>query len=343
MRIIFVVLFLILAANLIAEEPQTQTEPTAGIAIQTGDSKHFYDEKDFPEGTFAGLNDDQKKEALQVLNSNQCTCGCNNDTIAMCRIKDPNCGVAPKLITEVLSLVREGKDAKAIGAELQKAEAKNDEQEDVDVPDSNEIIFIPFRKDDPYQGPLYAKVTIVDFSEFQCPFCKRVLPTLEEIKKIYGDNVKIVWKHRPLSFHSNAFPAAEAAEAAREQDKFWEMHDLLFQNQTSLSSAKFEALATTLGLDLERFKASFTEHRNQKRIEEDSNLALSVGASGTPTFFINGRKLVGALPLSAFKNVINEELNRANQMIDRGVPLDSDFYQKIVKENEKSASNSSAN
>ncbi len=246
-------------------------------------------------------------------------------------------------MTQVLSLVREGKNAKEVGAELKKNELENDDSDSLDIPEEHQTSFIEFRKDDPYQGPLYAKVTIVDFSEFQCPYCRMVLPALEEIKKIYGDNVKIVWKHRPLSFHSNAFPAAEAAEAAREQGKFWEMHDLLFQNQANLSPSKFEELATTLGLDVEKFTASIAEHRNKSRIEEDSNLASSVGATGTPTFFINGRKLVGALPLAAFKNVINDELNRANQMIEKGIELDADFYQKIVKENEKMTSEPSSN
>ncbi|MCI0615552.1 DsbA family protein, partial [bacterium] len=338
MKEIFVLLFLILSANLIAEEPQTQTQGTPGLTIQTNDSKHFYIEEDFPSGTFEGLSDDQKKEALEALNSNMCTCGCSNDTIATCRIKDPNCGVAPELITQVLNLVREGKNAKDVGAELKKSELEDDESDNLDIPEQHETAFVAFRKDDPYQGPLYAKVTIVGFSEFQCPYCRMVLPTLEEIKKIYGDSVKIVWKHRPLSFHSNAFPAAEAAEAAREQGKFWEMHDLLFQNQTNLSSSKFEALATTLGLDMEKFKVSIAAHRNKSRIEEDSNLASSAGATGTPTFFINGKKLVGALPLAAFKNIINEELNRANQIIEKGIELDADFYQKIVKENEKMVS-----
>jgi protein-disulfide isomerase len=335
MRIILVLISFLLTANLIADEPQMKSPPKAGLSVQTRESKQIYNESDFPSGTFEGLNDVQKKEALEALNSNQCTCGCSNDTIASCRIKDPNCGVAPKLVAQVLTLVREGKDAKAVGAELQKGKIETDESEDVDVEEDQQATLIPIRKDDPYQGPLYAKVTIVDFSEFQCPFCERVLPTIEEIKKIYGDNIKIVWKHRPLSFHSNAFPAAEAAEAAREQNKFWEMHDLLFQNQISLTPEKFEELASSLGLDLDKFKASLEEHRNKSRIQEDSDLAVSVGASGTPTFFINGRKIVGAVPLASFKNVINEELNHANELIDKGVSLDADFYEKIVKENSK--------
>jgi len=335
MKFIFVLISVILTANLIAEEPQTKTPPKVSLSVQTSASNQIYNENDFPSGTFDGLSPDQKKEALKALNSNKCTCGCNNDTIASCRIKDPNCGVAPKLVSQVLSLVREGKDSEAVGAELQKAKLNTEQSEDPEVQENQQATFIPIRKDDPYQGPLYAKVTIVDFSEFQCPFCRRVLPTIEEIKKIYGDSIKIVWKHRPLPFHANAFPAAEAAEAAREQGKFWEMHDLLFQNQTSLTSSKFEELATTLGLDLDKFKASIEEHRNKSRIEEDSNLAVSAGASGTPTFFINGRKIVGALPLTSFKSVINEELNRANALIDKGVALDADFYQKIVKDNSK--------
>src|SRR5262245_8568371 len=145
MRAIFVLIFVVLTANLIAEEPQTKIPPKAGLSVQTRETKQIYDEADFPSGTFEGLTDVQKKEALEALNSNPCTCGCSNDTIAICRIKDPNCGVAPKLVAQVLGLVREGKDAKAVGAELQKAKLEAEESENLDVEQEQESIFIPIR------------------------------------------------------------------------------------------------------------------------------------------------------------------------------------------------------
>jgi protein-disulfide isomerase len=150
----------------------------------------------------------------------------------------------------------------------------------------------------------------VVFSDFQCPFCSRAVPTLQQIEQSYGKDVRIVWKHQPLAFHPQAFPAAEAAEAAREQGKFWQMHDLLFANQSQLSQAQYEALAKQLGLDQAKFKAALDSHRNKGRIDEDMKLAQQLGVNGTPTFFVNGRRIVGAQPYDAFKQAIDAELKK---------------------------------
>ena len=113
---------------------------------------------------------------------------------------------------------------------------------------------------------------------------------------------------RALSFHPNAMPAAEAAMAAHEQGKFWEMHDKLFEKQQSLSTEVYDQIAKEIGLDLNKFHASIESHRNQAVIQADMAAGSAIGASGTPTFFINGRKLVGAMPFESFKQVIDAEL-----------------------------------
>jgi protein-disulfide isomerase len=122
--------------------------------------------------------------------------------------------------------------------------------------------------------------------------------------------VRIVWKNQPLSFHPNAMPAAAAAMAAYEQgnDKFWAMHDKLFANQQQLSPAYYEQVAQEIGLDMAKFKSSIEAHRAQAAIQAEMNAGTAVGASGTPTFFINGRRLVGALPYDSFKQIIDAEL-----------------------------------
>lgn len=196
---------------------------------------------------------------------------------------------------------------------------------------------VSFRPDDPSRGPQAAPVTIVLFSDFQCPFCSRVEPTLAQLIQAYPSDVRIVWKHQPLPFHPNAMPAAIASEAAREQGKFWQMHDLMFQNQQQLSPANYEAWARQIGLDGKKFQAALNSPTVKSRIEEDSRQGNQVGANGTPTSFVNCRQVVGALPYDAFKKIVDEEIARAAQMRKAGVAMDAGFYDRICDENVKGA------
>ena len=141
------------------------------------------------------------------------------------------------------------------------------------------------------------------------------------------------WKHLPLPFHPNALPAAKAAEAARQQGKFWEMHDKLFANQQALSDASYATYAKELGVDSARFARDVTADAAAKRIAEDQQLAASVGANGTPTMFVNCRRLVGAQPFEAFKQVIDEEVARAEGLKAKGEKLDAGFYDRICAAN----------
>jgi protein-disulfide isomerase len=118
----------------------------------------------------------------------------------------------------------------------------------------------------------------------------------------------VVWKHQPLSFHPNALPAAKAAEAAREQGKFWQMHDRLFASQRELSDASYQRIAQELGLDMGRFESALKSGRGQTRIEDDQRLAARIGAQATPTMFVNGEKVEGAVPFATLKAVIDRKL-----------------------------------
>src|SRR5947207_529826 len=140
--------------------------------------------------------------------------------------------------------------------------------------------------DSPARGGSAPRVTVVVFSEFQCPFCARVTPTLEQLLESYGGDVRLVFKHRPLPFHDRAMPAALAAEAAREQGKFWEMHDKLFANQRALGAAELESYAGEVGLDVARWKAALAGPGARARVEADAALADQLGVNGTPSFFI---------------------------------------------------------
>ena len=163
----------------------------------------------------------------------------------------------------------------------------------------------------PAKGPKTAPVTIIEFSDFQCPYCSRAQSTLKQVMDQYAGKVRLVWKNQPLSFHPNAMPAAEAAMAAYEQgnDKFWAMHDRLFAKQQELSPAYYEQVAKEIGLDVAKWKASVESHSGQALIQADMSAGSAVGANGTPTFFINGKRLVGAMPFESFKQVIDEELS----------------------------------
>jgi protein-disulfide isomerase len=172
---------------------------------------------------------------------------------------------------------------------------------------------IDVRPDDPIRGNKAAPVTVVLFSDFQCPYCSRVEPTLKQVLATYGGKVRIAWKHQPLGFHQNALPAALAAEAAREQGKFWEMHDALFQNQQQLSPDTYERLARQLGLNLGAFKTALGSPRNRQRITDDQQLAGRVGANGTPTMFVNGEKIEGAVPFDMIKPLIDRALAKAGR------------------------------
>ncbi len=165
-------------------------------------------------------------------------------------------------------------------------------------------------KDSPVLGSEDAKVQIVEFSDFQCPFCNRVQPALQQVRKEYGDQVQLVFKHLPLRIHPKAPAAHAAAEAAHRQGKFWEMHDAIFANPREMSPERYEQYAQELGLDLERFKADVASESVKKRVAADSSEAASLGVSGTPSFFINGRYLSGAQPFEEFKKRIDGELGK---------------------------------
>jgi protein-disulfide isomerase len=174
-------------------------------------------------------------------------------------------------------------------------------------PDPNRVYKLT-TDDAPALGPESAAVTIVEFSDFQCPFCSRVYPTLLRLRQEYGDDVRIVFKHMPLGFHAKAPGAHAASEAAKLQGKFWPMHDKLFEGQRLLSDAQYEAWASEIGLDVEQFKRDVASKSVKDRVASDNAEAKKLGVTGTPAFFINGRFLSGAQPFESFKRMVDREL-----------------------------------
>jgi protein-disulfide isomerase len=183
----------------------------------------------------------------------------------------------------------------------------------------------------PTKGGKQPKVTIVEFSEFQCPFCSRATPVIQQILDTYKDDVQIAFKHMPLPMHNNAEAAALAAEAAHEQGKFWQMHDKMFANQQALDRPNLEKYAQESGLDMGRFKAALDSSKYKAKLDADRAQATQFGVTGTPTFFVNGRKIIGASPFPQFKTVIDEEIAKADEKLKAGVAR-KDLYAALTKD-----------
>jgi predicted DsbA family dithiol-disulfide isomerase len=166
----------------------------------------------------------------------------------------------------------------------------------------------------PVRGNPAAPVTVVEFSDFQCPYCVRARPTVSRVREAYGDKVRWVFRHFPLDFHAQAEKAGEAAACAGELGQFWEMHDLLWANTAKLQVADLKAHAGTLGLDVARFGQCLDSGRYAGLVEADLRAGQGYGVSGTPAFFVNGRPLVGAQPFDAFAQVIDDELQRSSAL-----------------------------
>ena len=187
-------------------------------------------------------------------------------------------------------------------------------------PDPNRVYPIKMT-DAPVLGSASAAVTIAEFSDFQCPFCSRVAPTLKRIKEVYGDKVRTAWKHMPLDFHKDAMGAHLAAAAAGKQGKFWEFHDKLFANQSQLKPDQFKKYAHELGLDVQQFEKDLLDPDIRRRIADDMAEAKALGVTGTPGFFVNGRFLNGAKPFEEFAKVINAELTQLKIPVPAGAAM----------------------
>ncbi len=169
---------------------------------------------------------------------------------------------------------------------------------------------------DAYQtGPKDAKVTVVEFGDFQCPACGAEAPIVKDLRSEYAGKVNFVFRHFPLSIHPNAQVGAEAAEAAGAQGKFWEMYDLLYANQSQWVDSSdpvsfFVTYAQSLGLNTTTFKSDVDNYKYVTKIRRDMADGTAIGVSATPTFYVNGVQYVGDMPLSNFQSVINQDLGK---------------------------------
>ncbi len=323
---------------------EAKGDAPAAVAAKTP-AKVYKSQAEFPSGwlkdtdltsvagiSFDGLNDAQKTTALQAMNERNCECGCGMGSIATCVKKDPNCPRSPGLAKLAIDQAKQGK---GIGEILAAIDDKQKPAPGAAAPaaaappaSSHKV---PLTATMPRTGPKAAKVTIAEFSDFQCPFCKRVEPTVKEILQKYPNDVAIVFINQPLPFHEHAMEAAQAFQAAHRQGKAWPMHDKMYDNNTALERANLEKYAQDIGLNLAKFKKDIDDPKIKEEIAEQQKLASSVGASGTPTFFINGRQIVGAQPFAEFQKIIDEEIKKADDLVKKGTPL-KDVYQKLMEQ-----------
>jgi protein-disulfide isomerase len=206
-----------------------------------------------------------------------------------------------------------------------------DEEAETEAETDDDLWRMPI-DDAPTEGPRDALVTIVELTDFQCPYCSRGAAAMAAIRARYPDDVRLVVRQRPLPFHENARPAAEAALEARAQlgdEGFFRMGELLFANQRNLTRGSLEAIAIAVGLDLDRFRTALDHDAHEDVIARDLALGDRLGAEGTPTFYVNGELIVGAQPLASFVHAVERARARAQDALDHGTPRDH-LYEALI-------------
>ena len=255
---------------------------------------------DAPPGVdFSGLSKAQRGAVLAVIRSEPCACGCEMK-VAECRVKDPACGNSRRLASFAIRDAAAGKAESAIRADLDKY--KKEPPPVLEAPVKLSIAGAPFK------GPAEAKVTIVEFSDFQCPYCAKAAVEAAQVVQKFPKDVKLVFKQFPLEDHSQAALAAEASLAAQAQGKFWPLHDRMYANFRQINRANIFTWATQAGLDMTRFKADLDSHKYAARVHAEEQEGEVAGVEGTPTFFINGKRFNGVFEVSAIAPIIADEL-----------------------------------
>lgn len=221
------------------------------------------------------MTDAEKTLWLDLVNDQLSPCG-EPVSVAKCATEQRTCGACVTAARYLGRLVMEGYDRAAL-AEYYRVRFGTKDKPSLPLEDS------------PSRGAPMARVTIVEFSDFQCPHCGAAHPELVRLLRELDGRVRLVYKYFPLSGHSRALPAARAAEAARAQGKFWEMHDQLFEHQSALEDDDIRKYAAAIGLDLERFERDWSAPNTAARVDADRQLGQRVGIEATPSFFVDGR------------------------------------------------------
>ncbi|HKQ98904.1 MAG TPA: thioredoxin domain-containing protein [Candidatus Polarisedimenticolia bacterium] len=268
------------------------------------DAPAITDIADIKEIDFTGLTEGQKKMALRVMNANGCNCACNK-TVAQCRRDMPNsCRRSLIFARTVVDAIREGKDEAAVTKTL---EAKAATFIEAKMPDDTGMVYNIDVTNSPVRGPKTASVRIVEFSDFQCPYCAEVQKTLEQVLKAFPKDVQLVYKQYPLNIHPYARQAAAAALYANSQGKFWELHDRMFQNFSAINDQNIRKWVGEVGLNTSEFDRALQTGKFEPVIQKDAADGAAAKVLGTPTIFVNGKR-VQDRSFEGFKKMIQEEL-----------------------------------
>ncbi|HEY3936666.1 MAG TPA: thioredoxin domain-containing protein [Bryobacteraceae bacterium] len=253
-----------------------------------------------------GLTTAQKTTVLKILRTQGCTCGCSMK-LAQCRIEDPSCSFSTGMAGIIVDTIKAGKsEAEAVAA----ASASRWAHQETTGRVLDDAVPIP-TAGAPVIGEGSAPVTIVEFSDFQCPYCIAAVPQINALLKAFPRQVKLIFKQYPLESHSDAHLAAAAALAAHNQGKFWAMHNSLFAHHDDLSRPILIALAKENGLDTARFERDLDSKEVEETIAKDIRDGDRANVEGTPTIFINGQRYNGPIQLNFLKPLIDAELKKA--------------------------------
>jgi protein-disulfide isomerase len=253
------------------------------------------------------LSAPQKEAALKMMHEMGCTCGCGMK-IAQCRVEDPNCGYSKGIATIIVKGFSGGKSPEEVtklvaASPLGKPRPEPKLLEDpVQIPTAGS----------PTRGPETAPVVLVEFSDFECPYCAQATGEIRQILAAYPSQIRLIYKQFPLSMHPHAGLAALASLAAAEQGKFWELHDQMFSHFRQLSQEHILAWAQEIGLDMPKFKAAMDNPKYEAEVEKDMADGEFVGVNGTPAIFINGKHFNGPIALATLKPILDDEIKNSH-------------------------------
>jgi protein-disulfide isomerase len=258
---------------------------------------------------FSGLSVPQKAAVLKILREQACSCGCSMK-MAQCRMEDPNCSYSTGLAAAAIQAIKDGKTPD------QAIQAAQTSRYGAEHPSKilDDAIKLPVAGA-PVTGPADAAITIVEFSDFQCPYCILAVPELEALLKVYPTQVKLIFKEFPLEIHSDAYRAATAALAAQKQGKFWEMHYALFGHHQDLSMTSILNIAKDLKLDEARLRTDMESKEIHDIVAKDLQDGNNAGVEGTPTIFINGQRYNGRIELPTLRPLIDAELKKNGKQV----------------------------
>jgi protein-disulfide isomerase len=274
----------------------------AVLVLQAAGAVDWKTSADLPGVDMGGLSAKQKASVLEILRERGCSCGCSMK-LAECRVMDPACAYSTNLAITVIESVKAGKSKADTFAALDASKwAHLQEQKILD-----DAVQIPVAGA-PSAGPANAKITLVEFSDFQCPYCAVAVGEINALLKAYPTQVKLIFKQFPLETHPQADLAAAAAVAAQKQGKFWPMHDAMFAHRNDLSRKNIILMAKQIGLNVDQFESDIDSTEVRETVVRDVQDGDRAHVEGTPTLFISGQRYNGPVTLASLKPIIDAEL-----------------------------------